>query len=282
MPSVDVHQHLWPEPFLAALSRRTAPPCTRDGVLELAVEGSFPVDLREHELAQRLELLDRHGIDVALVSLPPTLEVDGHPELADAYHAGILEVAQASDGRLRPLAHRACLDGFAGACVSAEALVRGVEPLLRDLEDAGQLLFVHPGPPAAVPAGAPAWWAAVVDYTAQMQAAYAAWLARDASRHPELPVVFAILAGGGPVQVERMQSRGVEAGSALHANVYFDTSSYGRRALDLALGTYGVGRLVFGSDAPVLDPGPGLRVLAELGDAVAETVCRANPTRLLG
>jgi 6-methylsalicylate decarboxylase len=210
------------------------------------------------------------------------MEVDGHEELVDAYHTSILEVAKESRDRLRPLAYGECRDGFAGACISATALLEGVEPLLGKLEDAGQMLFVHPGPPATRLAGTPAWWAAVADYTAQMQAAYLVWLTRDAVRHPKLPVVFAILAGGGPIQLERLRSRGVEVESTPQSNVFLDTASYGRRALELCLASSVAGRLVFGSDAPVLDPGPGLRAVAEFGDAVVESVCSENPARLLG
>lgn len=281
MPSYDVHQHLWPEQLISALSRRKKPPRLRGNVLELAVEGSSETDLRVHDLDARLALLDRHELDVAVVSLPPSMEIDAAPELAAAYHEGIVEVAAASDGHLRPLAYGKCLEGFAGACVSAGAVVAGLGSLLDELERAGQFLFVHPGPPPALPPGAPAWWASVVDYTAQMQAAYAAWLARDAETHPHLPVVFAILAGGGPFQLERLRSRGVDAGAALHANGYFDTASYGRRALELCVGSVGVDRLVFGSDTPVIDAKPTLQAVAEFGDAVVERVCRENPAKLL-
>jgi predicted TIM-barrel fold metal-dependent hydrolase len=160
--------------------------------------------------------------------------------------------------------------------------VAGAEPLLAELEADGRLLFVHPGPPARLPQGAPPWWCSVVDYTAQMQAAYMAWLARDGVSHPRLAVVFAILAGGAPVQLERLASRGIEARTALHANVYLDTASYGRRSLELALSTYGVTQLLFGSDAPVLDPGPGLAALREFGDTLADVVLRENAERLAG
>ena len=34
------------------------------------------------------------------------------------------------------------------------------------------------------------------------------------------------------------------------ANIYFDTASYGRRSLEFCLATFGVTRLVYGSDAP--------------------------------
>jgi 6-methylsalicylate decarboxylase len=278
--TIDVHQHFWPEVPLSALSRRSTRPRLRNGALELAVEGTFPVDFRDHDLARRLELLDRTGIDVALVSLAPTMEVDGHEELIDAFYTGMLDVSAESGERLRPLAYGECKDGFAGACVSAASLAGGLEPLLGELEAAEQMLFVHPGPPEALPAGAPPWWPALADYTAQMQAAYLAWLARDAARHPRLPVVFAILAGGAPIQLERFGSRNIEIPP--HPNVYFDIASYGQRALELCVAAYGVGQLVFGSDAPVLDPGPGLQTLAEFGDAVVESACSENPARLLG
>lgn len=246
-------------------------------VLELA-EGSFPVDLREHELERRLALLDRDGIDVAVVSLPPTLQWEEHPELADAYHVGMRELAVASDGRLLPLACGACLDEFAGACVSAGAVVAGLGSLPDELERARQVLFVHPGVPAAGPAGAPPWWTAVVSYTAQMQAAYLAWLAQRVERHPRLPAVFAILAGGGPIQLERLRSRGaLLAGSP---SVYLDIASYGRRALELCLATHGARQLLYGSDAPVVDGRPTLRALSGLGEPVRRAVLAENATRL--
>jgi hypothetical protein len=38
---VDVHQHLWPEPLLAALSRRSRPPLVRMGVYGVASDGTL-------------------------------------------------------------------------------------------------------------------------------------------------------------------------------------------------------------------------------------------------
>lgn len=282
MTTFDVHQHLWPEALLAALRARSEPPRIESDVLHLG-EGAFPVDLRQHDLEERLRALDRDGIDVAVVSLPPTLEWEQAPELCEAFHAGILELAQASGGRIRAFAAGACLDGFAGACVSARAVVEGdLGSLPEELERAGQVLFVHPGPPAPPPANAPAWWASVVGYTAQMQAAYAAWIAADARERSALPVVFAILAGGAPIQLERLRSRGVEPGGVLRADVYLDTASYGREALALCVEIHGPGRLLYGSDAPVIDPRPTLAALGELGEDVALRAKSETPARLLG
>lgn len=282
MGPVDFHQHLLPPTLVRALERRSVPPRLVGSRLELAHEGNFELDLAEHSLVRRLALLDEVGIDVAVVSLPPTMEVERDTALVEAYHEGILELASESGGRIRPLAGGVCRDGFVGACVSAGALIAGVDELATSLESAGQLLFVHPGPPKEIPEGAPAWWAAAVDYPAQMQAAYAAWLAAGAAAHPGLPVVFAFLAGGGPFQLERLGSRGFDERSALLENVYFETCSYGRRALELCLATYGVRQLVLGTDTPILAPQTALRTLVQFGEAVADTVSKENPKRLLG
>lgn len=279
MLAYDVHQHLWPEALIEALLARQERPRLRGNMLELPA-GDWEADLGDHALETRLALLDRHEIDVAVISCPPTLELD--EELQELYHEGIAEVVAASDGRLLALACGAARDGFAGASVAAWDLagLAALEPLLDELDRRGSLLFVHPGP-AAVPPNAPAWWPAVVDYTSQMQSAYAAWIALYADRWPDLPVVFAILAGGAPVQLERLASRGVETRTVLRPNVFLDTASYGKRALELALATYGVEQLLFGSDAPVVDVEPSLHSVRSFGQAVADVVCGENAARIL-
>ena len=281
MPSYDVHQHLWPEPLVEALRARREAPRLDGDVLELA-EGRFPVDLRAHDPEERLRLLDRDRIDVAVLSLPPTLEWEAHPELADAYHAGARELVAAAGGRFLAFACGASLPGFAGACVSAQAVVGGLDELPAELARASGVLFVHPGPPAAPRAGAPPWWGALVDYTAQMQAAYFAWLVSGAAGFGDLDVVFAILGGGAPFQLERLRSRGTGEPSELEAHVLFDTASYGRHALGLCLECLGAERLVYGSDVPVVDSRPTLAALAGLGEDVLETARSVNPTRLFG
>ena len=276
MPSFDVHQHLWPEQLIAALSRRTKPPRLHGSRLEL-VDGAYDVDLDEHRLERRIELLDRDGIDVACISLQPTLGCEADETLVSAYHEGIQEVVAVSGGRLRALAYAEQRDGFAGACVSAHRVLDGIEELAAELRGANQFLFVHPGIPAKARADLPAWWPVVVDYPTQMEAAFLAWVTGVVD--PDVPVVFALLAGGAPFQLERLASRGVAP--AVSENVYLDTASYGRRALELCIASLGPRRLVYGSDTPVIDSAPTLRALRDLGDAVATAACEGNPARLL-
>lgn len=260
----DVHQHLWPEQLIAALSRRREPPRLVGSTLDLR-EGSFETDLGAHALETRLRLLDQDEIDVAIVSLQPTLDLDVAPELAAAYDEGILELAAASGGRIRPLAAGEEREGFAGRCVSPEGLGSG------EKTRGARLLFVHPGPAPPPPKGAPGWWTPVVEYTRQMQAAYAAWV--SAGRF-EVPVVFAIMAGGAPFQLERLRSRGDVA--ELPPNVYFDTASYGRLAVDLTAAAYGLDRVLYGTDTPVME---ARRTREALGEAF-EALAGENPARL--
>ena len=288
MPTIDFHQHLWPESFIELLSLRDRPPRLHGSSLELAGEPESEIDLRKHEPAARLALMDRFEIDVAVVSLQPTLGLAAlrageSVEIVAAYDAGILELAKATPGRIVPLSAGPDLDGFAGTCVGAPELMDldGIAPTLDELVRRDALLFVHPGP-ATAPMGAPAWWAAVVEYTAQMQASHALWLAEGSARWPALRVVFALLAGGAPFQLERLRSWGVSGRDVLHQNVFFETSSYGNRALELCLATFGVSQLVFGTDVPVLDPEQGLDAVRGFGDAVADALCKQNPARLLG
>jgi hypothetical protein len=286
--TTDVHQHLWPEPFVAALSARTKPPRLAGSDLYLDGEPVWPLNLELNELETRLALLDRWEIDRAVISLQPTIGLERLPadeadDLAGVWEAGILELAGASRGRIVPLAARNPVEGFAGLCVAASELLDldALEPRLEALVRSRGFLFVHPGS-ASTPNGAPDWWTAIVDYTAQMQAAYASWLAAGAARWPELDIVFAILAGGAPFQLERMAARGHDERGAMLPHVWFDTATYGRRAMDLVLSTFGVDRMIFGSDIPVVDPQPGIEAVRSFGEAVATAVLSANPHQLLG
>src|SRR5207244_13154736 len=112
--------------------------------------------------------------------------------------------AGACGGRSRARAARAPAPGFVGLCVSGAELLDldALAPRLEALLESGGFLFVHPGG-AVAPPGAPDWWTAIVEYTAQMQAAYVGWLVNGVTRWPELDVVFGLLARGAPLPLER-------------------------------------------------------------------------------
>ena len=287
MTTFDLHQHLWPPSFIEALRERTSAPHLDEGDELVTREGRFPVALRAHELETRVRSLDRDGIDVGVISLQPSLglaqlEAEECRQLEEAWCAGARELVESSGGRLRAFSPRV-LDGFAGVSVGSGTFADfdAATPLLDAVSGAGLLLFVHPEAAAEPDPTRPEWWEWVVGYPSRMQEAYLSWLAFGRERWPTLRVLFAILAGGGPFQLERLARQGVEVRSALDPNTFFDVSTHGRRAIELCIETFGVGQLVYGSDTPVVDPKPTLDAVRGFGDAVTHVLQRDTPERLL-
>ena len=293
--SIDIHQHLWPEPLLRALERRREPPMLlrsgRGWALRLAGEAEALVDLEDHDPDRRAALAATDGFDRVLIAPSVPLGIEGLPAgeaepLLAAYHEGVAALpapfgAWAAVGldapdpaALAPLLD----DGFAGACVSAGALgdragYERLGPVLELLERRDRPLLVHPGP-AAAPPGAPPWWSALTSYVASMQTAWYAFLAwgrrgttaparvlRDARR----PGAAAPRAADGPRRPRRLRRRRLPR-----------VSSYGDRAVDAVVREIGVDQLVLGSDRPVV----AHRELS-LGDAVRAAIHERNPQRLL-
>ncbi len=179
---IDVHQHLWSEPLVQALEARRELPFVRHEhgltVLFGAGERPYVIDLQSEEPERRAALVDPadpRDVDRALergcvgVSLP------------------------------------------AGALGSVEALSR-LRPLLARLERAGAPLLVHSGPgPGRLPGAVagetsladPLWWSALTRYVSDMHAAWLAFISAGRPAHPELRVVFTMLAGLAPLHADR-------------------------------------------------------------------------------
>lgn len=296
--ALDVHQHLWPEPFLEALARRSTPPHVQragaDLVLRLDGEPDFVVDRRAHDPAARAEALTADGVDAALLCTSVPLGIEALPAgearaLLDAWHDGVFAVggpfgvwgAVATADPQAADVHDVLDRGAVGVSLSAGAIatpegLERLEPLLRALEDRGRPLLVHPGP---APAGTPrvAWWPPAVSYVAELHAAWHAFVGWGRPALPRLRVLFVALAGAAPLHVERLAGRGGPAEGAFDPLTFYDTSSYGPRAIEAVGGVVGIDQLVHGSDRPVVDPPPG----AALGAAGDYALRAANPARLL-
>jgi hypothetical protein len=264
--------------------------------------------------------LEADGIDRALVGLSTALGVESLPDeeavdLIEAHHQGLEElpiefcgwgaVPLAGPG-LDPAGVDAALDrGCVGITLPANALAdpAGVErlgPLLVRLEARDAPLFVHPGPvvdpdaagriyprPGAVNANAasaaarlPHWWPALTDYVAQMNAAWFAFLHAGRPAHPRLRVLFAMLAGGAPLQLERYAARRGVPAPAPDPLVFYDTSSYGPRMIGAMGAVVGTAQLVYGSDRPVVDPRLTDRRQAWPDPDFRQALLAANPARL--
>jgi 6-methylsalicylate decarboxylase len=283
----DVHQHLWPASFVDELRARPSAP-RLDGEELITCEGSFRVALADHEPDERVRTLDRDGIDVAVLSLQPSLGLGDLPDdecqgLEEAWVAGVRELLGTAGGRFQAFSPTRVRDGFVGVSVGSSAFAdfdRSAS-MLDAAAGAKAVVFVHPDAGHAPNAGRPGWWEWVVGYPARMQEAYLSWLAFGRERWPSLRVLFAMLGGGGPFQLERLARRGVDVRSALDPNTFFEVSTHGRRAIELCVETFGVAQLAYGSDTPVVDSRPTLDAVRGFGDAVTHVLQTDTPQRLL-
>jgi 6-methylsalicylate decarboxylase len=304
MRSVDVHQHLWPEAVLRVLERRGAPPKSswRDGrwLVELAGEPAFEVDPADHDPHTRAEEL---AVDSALVALSTPVGIEALP-LRDALAAiaawqeaasalpdelgwwASTPTALTGDGEAE-LATEAIAAGAAGIVLPADRLAsptgaRTALPLLHAVADTGAPVFIHPGP-AGGTQGEPAWWSPATRYVAQQHAAWHAFHSVVRPQLPTLKAIFALLAGLAPLHAERTALKGGpnETQSTADPLTFYDTASYGPRAVRAMATAVGIGQLVHGTDAPVDAPQPDPVQLA-FGDGFAKLVKTSAPNRALG
>jgi hypothetical protein len=284
---IDVHQHLWPEPFLAALRARREAPRLDGWTLHLPGERPYAIDPAHHDPDARAAAEDA---ELALVAPSAALGLDRLPpgeaaELADAWLYGALSLpapfkAWAMAGTVEPdpaALGDALQRGAVGLELAADALVENLDrlaPLLDVLEEAERPLLVHPGP-AGAHDGRPDWWGPVVPYVAQLHAAWWAWADGGRARFPNLPVCFVALAGLGPLHGERQRARG-GVGRAVDQLTFVETSSYGTQAVDAVIRVLGIDVVCHGTDRPYAEP-----AWLGFGDAAHHAIQSANPGRLL-
>ena len=298
--ATDVHQHLWPENFVSALSRRRSAPCVvregRDWSLRVPAEPDYRFSSAIHDPVQRRRTLRGGGLDRALLAMSSPLGIEALPEdesreLLDAWHDGVFGLDNFGVWGAIPLQGGTAADvdavlarGAAGVSIPASAVssperLEGLDDVLRRIELRDAPLFIHPGPDKLVAAtGGPAdWWPALTSYVAEMQAAWMTFAGWGRAAHPSLRICFAMLAGGAPFQVERLAARGGPAKATSDSRFFYDTSSYGPKAIATAASIVGSDQLVHGSDRPVVDGTPS----TALGRQAAAAMTRENVARLL-
>ncbi|MCD9874697.1 amidohydrolase [Streptomyces guryensis] len=291
--STDVHQHLWPPALIELLRSRTTPPYLDARTLHLNGEPPYAVDPDDHDPAARTRLAVTDGLDLALVSLSSPLGIEYLPPaeaapLLAAFHDGALALPApfavwASPCLSAPdpdAVERELSRGCVGLQLPATALLDAAgwahcAPLLDVLTRHDKPLFVHPGA-APLAHDTPPWWPALVPYVQQLHASWFAFRAFGRARHPALRVCFAALAGLAPLHGERLAARGGGRGE-IDFDVFYETSSYGTRAVDVLVRAVGIDVLVSGSDRPYAQP-----VVPDLGaDAAVHALRTTNPARLL-
>jgi predicted TIM-barrel fold metal-dependent hydrolase len=295
---IDVHQHLWTESLIEALARRDSLPFVRrsGGLTVLHSEGEQPylIDLAAEAPNRRAALVHEDGLDLALIAISSPIGIEALPrhqalELIDAHLTGVHELGEefAAWGPLaldRPepddvdqlLAHGCCGISIPAPALSGYDALHAIGPVLERVAEARVPLLVHPGTPISRGCGQslsePLWWSALTDYVSQMQAAWLTLLTRGRREHPDLTVLFPMLAGGAPLLTERLVARGGPAIDLRDPLCFYDTSSYGPVAIEATARRVGAEQLVFGSDRPVIEPvDTGRdRVLQEQGSRLLE------------
>jgi hypothetical protein len=288
---IDVHQHLWPAPFLAALRARHTPPRLEGWELHLPGGRSYRVDPAHHDVEARAAQAHEDAETLVCVAPSAVIGLDRLPPAeADPLAAAWLEGALALPAPFRAFAmpttpaalEHALAAGAIGLEVGADLLAAPggmgrLAPLLDVLDAAARPLLVHPGPAGAEDGpGRPDWWAPVVPYVAQLNAAWWTWADGGRERFPRLPVCFAALAGLGPLHGERQRARGGAAGR-VDGLTFVETSTYGTQAIDAVVRVLGIDVVCRGSDRPYAAP-----VRPRLGsEAALHAIRSSNPGRLL-
>ena len=300
--ATDVHQHLWPDELVDRLRARHKAPYLRGWTLHTDGEPPYDVDPTGHDVAARIAVDRDVGVGLACLSLSAPLGIESLPgpevrPLLESWHRGVQSLPDhfrawasvpASDVDVAALGALLAADRFVGVQLPATDLLTPVAweraaKVLLAAELAGKPVFVHPGPePHQVLGGRalagqlPAWWAPVVGYVAQMQAAWWGWQAFGGrALFPRLRLLFGAAAGLAPVHTERYELRG-GGRVVVDTDVFVDTSCTGNRALEALVRVLGIDVLTLGSDRPY-----GAPLTEFLGDAATRAVRVTNPARLL-
>jgi 6-methylsalicylate decarboxylase len=294
---IDVHQHIWTEPLVRALTARSALPLVRvtDGlvVLHSAAEQPYLIDVAAEAPDRRAALVLADGLDAAVIAISSPIGVEALPrdealEVIEAHLDGVgalpaqfaawgpIALDRAAPNDVDALAARGCVGVSlpAGAIAGPERLDT-IGPVLARAASLDLPVFIHPGRAcgdraAVADFGEPLWWRALTDYVAQMQAAWFAFASHGRREHPTLKVVFAMLAGCAPLGVERLASRGGPAIELRDPLTYYETSSYGPAAVEMMARRVGEGQMLYGSDRPVVEPqATGREALLQANGAAA-------------
>ncbi|MFV2039287.1 MAG: amidohydrolase family protein [Acidimicrobiales bacterium] len=196
--------------------------------------------------------------------------------------------------------------GLIGMILPGDAFVSGAQartlrPLFDAAQEVGGLVFIHPGPlcddRSTVPVNTPALHSdnvvhrrATVDIQNRLtEVMVTLALSNFLDEYEDVPVQVANLGGSLPFVIERMdhvyalRHPELPLPSQNLKPVYVDTASMGPRALEMAVGTYGADRILFGTDIPIFDHTRCISATAQsrLGDPEKAMILKSNAAALL-
>ncbi len=293
MATIDIHSHFFPESWPDFAARFGTPDWPWLKHLG-GGEGMVMVGDREfRRIPQscwnpvvRLEELDRHGVDLQVVSATPVLfsynRPPGHAlEVARIFNDAALELCSRGDGRLRALC-QVPLQDIDASCAELTRCMKaghigvqignhlgpknlddpGIVTFLHHCADIGAPVLVHPWDmmaPERMPKYMMPWTVAM---PAETQLAVSALVLSGAfDRLPKsLRICFAHGGGSFAFLLGRMQNawehQPLARGAAEHPPAYYidrfsvDSAIFDQRALKLLVDVMGEDRILLGSDYP--------------------------------
>ncbi len=274
---IDIHAHLWSDEYLSLLDEH--------GRAGTDVHRGLGAGAVRADLDGRFALMDEAGVDLQILSATPASpHFEDEPaavESARFINDEYAKLASEYPGRFRalaslPLPHipaaleelsRAIDDlGMYGAAITTSVLGRSIadpifDPLYAELNRRSAILFVHPagcGADSSLITEHSLTWsigAPIEDTIAIMHLI----VAGIPSRYPDMKIVTCHLGGALPMVLERV-NRQVTEWEATHCpeapkdaarRIWYDTVGHDHTpALQAAVASLGVDRLVFGSDFP--------------------------------
>lgn len=174
-PKIDMHCHLLPPGLIAALRARDDAPCIESngaGAEQIRIfRTAMPFDAADNDPDKRVGFMDRHRIDLHVISLPGLFGIDSLPadeatRLTDLFNTGMAEIVRGHPDRFRAIAALPLADktaaaaslrrarsrlGMVGAILPADgfrslAAAEDWRPILAEAVESGAHLFIHPGP----------------------------------------------------------------------------------------------------------------------------------------
>ncbi len=322
---IDVQTHHMPDAYVKALAARSDFPLfEREGDAWFAqgtAHARLPMGAALLDIALKLEEMDAHGIDLALISVNiPGPDLAANPaeadELARIGNDGIAEAAAAHPDRFRGFANlgfgdidatcrelERCIDDLGFVGLQVFAYVGGnrplddpaFEPVWAMLGERGIPLVLHPGPSPAGAAYADYWLGPMVGFLFdETLAALRLIMSGIMERHPGLKV---LLPHGGATlplligRVDRLSgNRPGPRDNISHApshyfeRIHTDAVAHSETALRLAFQEMGADRLMFATDAPWVPAEAHVKIVESLNLSAedAEKVWSGTAKRFFG
>jgi predicted TIM-barrel fold metal-dependent hydrolase len=283
---IDVHAHYYPPAALEVLERAYARPTTQreEGARKIIQTKIRPTPAM-YQLDDRLELMDRAGVDMQVlsVSIPQTYHADRATAvgLAQAANDGTAEACRKYPNRFKgfvnlPLPHvDAALDelaravdqlGLHGVVLGGNVLQEPLDkpalaPVFDEINRRNLALFIHPMVPCGIECMQEYDLAAAVGYPMDScLAALRLVYSGTCERCPNLRPILCHAGGYLPFQWERLDTsyntrpearqRIPKSPTEYLKRFYYDNANFHVPALRCALETVGVGQLMLGSDYP--------------------------------